>query len=705
MKRSLPLVLALAVTTLLGAQVAPATAAPSPAPVSPAPNPAPATLPPKPARTVTSNAERPVIDPALPAKTDDGRKIRVNVVTKSRSDLPAATAAGTPLRTFSRYPVVTLRVDAAGLNRLQLQTGVVSVTEDVPVPPVLAQSVPLIGGDKTRAEGLTGAGTAVAVLDTGVARTHPFLTGRVVAEACFSPSDAEYGASSLCPSGEDEQEGTGAADTDQGPCSVAPLNCAHGTHVAGIAAGNGANVSGAPPAGVAPGANVVAIQVFSKFGTDEFCGTGASPCVLSFTSAQLSGLEKVLELKESGVPLVAANLSLGSGRYTADCGETDLRGPVIEDLLAEGVATVIAAGNDGYNDAVAAPACVSSAITVGSTTDEDGVSTFSNRGALLDLMAPGTGIVSSVPGAKWASMNGTSMAAPHVTGAFAVLRQKFPAKSVDELLTLMKSTGRPITNGSAVTPRLQLDAAALGSTPEEPDPEDPEGQWSRFFINSNKYKIPDPGKVDSPLPVSGIKGSGPVYLHIWVYVVHTWVGDLKIELVAPNGTIYNLQNPSPSDATSLSEVYRVNASKLTTVNGTWKLRATDAYKGDTGTISSWSMDVPFYENTNEYAIPDSGVVEAPITVTGWFPGNAYDDVTIGVDIDHTWCGDLQIDLVAPNGSVSKLLLPDPTDDGDGISKTFWVDARQFPANGTWKLRVKDVTAGDVGTLRSWWLKF
>ncbi|MEV5494958.1 proprotein convertase P-domain-containing protein [Nonomuraea fuscirosea] len=45
------------------------------------------------------------------------------------------------------------------------------------------------------------------------------------------------------------------------------------------------------------------------------------------------------------------------------------------------------------------------------------------------------------------------------------------------------------------------------------------------------------------------------------------------------------------------------------------------------------------------------------------------------------------------------------DDGEGISKVFWVDARKFPANGTWKLRIKDVTAGDVGTPRSWWLKF
>ena len=145
----------------------------------------------------------------------------------------------------------------------------------------------------------------------------------------------------------------------------------------------------------------------------------------SFTSDQVAGLEKVLELKDEGVPLVAANLSLGEGLYSAACDD-DLRKKVIDSLRAAGVATVIAAGNNGYGVAVAAPACVSSAITVGATTDQDGVAAFSNRGALLDLFAPGVSIVSSVPGGKWADMSGTSMAAPHVTGALAVLRQAMP---------------------------------------------------------------------------------------------------------------------------------------------------------------------------------------------------------------------------------------------------------------------------------------
>ncbi|MEV4579879.1 hypothetical protein AB0K16_42200 [Nonomuraea jabiensis] len=124
--------------------------------------------------------------------------------------------------------------------------------------------------------------------------------------------------------------------------------------MAGIAVGDGKGVTGAPPAGVTPGADLVAIQVFSKFTSEDFCGAGAAPCVLSFTSAQVAGLEKVLELKEAGTPLVAANLSLGGGRYTATC-HTDPRKPAIDGLLAAGVATVVAAGNDGYGDAVSAP--------------------------------------------------------------------------------------------------------------------------------------------------------------------------------------------------------------------------------------------------------------------------------------------------------------------------------------------------------------
>ncbi|WP_251065972.1 S8 family serine peptidase [Streptomyces sp. ISL-36] len=414
----------------------------------------PANAAPASAGTATPTTAEPV-NPALHDRVADGDTVRVNVVTRNRADLPAAARAGKALKTLSTLPVTTLRVDKAGLDRLAGQPGVVSVTEDVAVPPTLDSSVPLIGADRTAAAGYTGAGSAVAVLDTGVAVKHPFLGNRVIAEACFSTNDSTSSVTSLCPDGTEQQEGPGAADADSGPCATSRL-CDHGTHVAGIAAGNGRGVTGAPEAGVAPGAGIIAIQVFSTFHTEASCGVGAAPCVRSYTSDQLAALEKVLELRQSGTQVVAANMSLGGGQYTTACDQ-DARKVVIDELRTAGVATVISAGNDAYTNAVGAPGCISSAITVGSTTDTDQLSSFTNRGPLLDVFAPGSSIVSSVPRGGYASKNGTSMAAPHVAGTFAVLHQAYPRASVAELERILETGGKTITYTGASTPRVQLD--------------------------------------------------------------------------------------------------------------------------------------------------------------------------------------------------------------------------------------------------------
>ncbi|WP_426368030.1 S8 family serine peptidase [Streptomyces sp. E-08] len=415
--------------------------------------------------TTAAGAAADPVDPPLYDQTAGGDKVRVNVVTQTLADVATAATAGEKKQEFETVPVVTLKVDRAGLDRLAAQPHVVSVTEDKVEPPTLDESIPLIGGDAAFAAGKTGTGQAIAVLDTGVDTGHPFLKNRVVAEACFSPSDAESGVVSLCPNGADAQEGIGAADTAAGPCATM-ADCDHGTHVAGIAAGNGTGITGAPKHGVAPGANIVAIQVFSQFTTEEFCG-GAAPCVGSYQSAQLKGLEHVLKLKQAGTPIVSANLSLGNGRYTTAC-DSDLRKPVVDSLLSAGVATVIAAGNNGHTDAVSMPGCISSAVTVGSTTDDDELSAFTNRGPLLDLFAPGTGIVSSVPGGTYASKNGTSMAAPHVAGAYAVLKQAFPTKSIADLTALLKSSGRGIVYTGATTPRIDLGTAVAGGGTTKP---------------------------------------------------------------------------------------------------------------------------------------------------------------------------------------------------------------------------------------------
>src|SRR5439155_22771669 len=136
-----------------------------------------------------------------------------------------------------------------------LDADVKQVWDDAIVRPILADSVPLIGADQAWSAGYDGNGTTIAVLDTGVDSTHPFLAGKVIEEACYSSTVAGT-SSTVCPNGLDEQIGPGSAV----PC---PLDaCLHGTHVAGIAAGN--DMTSSQPPGVAKAAHLMAVQVFSR---------------------------------------------------------------------------------------------------------------------------------------------------------------------------------------------------------------------------------------------------------------------------------------------------------------------------------------------------------------------------------------------------------------------------------------------------------
>ena len=123
---------------------------------------------------------------------------------------------------------------------------------------------------------------------------------------------------------------------------------------------------------------------------------------------------------------------------------------------------MVASGNEYYTNAVSSPACVANAVAVGSTNDSDLVSSLSNSSNLVDLLAPGEYITSSVPGGGYESWRGTSMAAPHVAGAWAVLRQRYPTASVSQILGYLQTTGVLITDSkNGITkPRIQVDAAA-----------------------------------------------------------------------------------------------------------------------------------------------------------------------------------------------------------------------------------------------------
>src|SRR5262245_24931518 len=130
------------------------------------------------------------------------------------------------IRQFQTVPYVALEVTPAALDALEAMSGdVTRVTEDTILRPVLSDSVPLIQGDRAWASGYDGTGTVIAVLDTGVDASHPFLAGKVVEEACYSTSAAGV-TQTVCPNGQDQQIGAGAA----APCPMS--DCFHGTHVA-----------------------------------------------------------------------------------------------------------------------------------------------------------------------------------------------------------------------------------------------------------------------------------------------------------------------------------------------------------------------------------------------------------------------------------------------------------------------------------------
>ncbi|GLW50786.1 extracellular protease [Streptomyces sp. NBRC 14336] len=111
-----------------------------------------------------------------------------------------------------------------------------------------------------------------------------------------------------------------------------------------------------------------------------------------------------------------------------------------------------------------------------------------------------------------------------------------------------------------------------------------------------------------------------------------------------------------------------------------------------------------FTSTSSVAIPDNSTVESPITVSGR-SGNAPSALQVGVDISHTYRGDLVIDLVAPDGSTYRLKNSSSSDSADNVVTSYTVNASSEVANGTWKLRVRDTATQDTGRINSWKLTF
>ncbi len=370
------------------------------------------------------------------------------------------------VKTFEVVPFLAAHVGIDALAELKKSPDVASVTEEKPMPlpdgpgslnanlepPASAPQgvssnesladwwdLNTMGTTTALNNGYDGRGWHVAIADTGVQANHSWLTGKVVNQACFATGN-------WCPNGTSVQYGAGAA----APCTYAPANCAHGTHVGHTAAGHW---------GVARAAKIIAIQVFHKETTG--CDPGQTVCAKSWPSDQLKALEHIWNIKNS-YSIAAVNFSLGGGKFGSYCDNisNDNYGFYYWAywLRSVGIATVVASGNDGFQDGISSPSCTSNVISVGNTTlntsNQDAVFWKSNHDDILSVLAPGTHICSAVPyGSGWDCWWGTSMAAPHVAGAMAALKQLRYWATVPSMVTSLQASGTPVTGPLAVSKR------------------------------------------------------------------------------------------------------------------------------------------------------------------------------------------------------------------------------------------------------------
>jgi subtilisin family serine protease len=381
---------------------------------------------------------------------------------------------------------ITTRADLA-IEIAQLEY-VASVTPDGEVRALDQASNAVIGAARAHAElGLSGQGIKVAVLDTGIDYTHPGLGGglgegfKVVGGYNFAEENAD------------------------------PMDRhGHGTHVAGIIAGN----DGADFIGVAPAATLLAYKVL---------GDGGS----GLNSWVIAAIERAVT---DGAHIM--NLSLGGSGHADD--------PVsqaIDNATLAGVLCVVAAGNDGTAYSINSPGTARRALTVGATNNSDELATFSSRGpsnitfgSKPDIVAPGVAISSSIPGDRFAAFSGTSMAAPHVAGAAALLRERHPSWTARDLKSALthSATDLGLSTWRQGSGRLDIMAAERSVIAMDPvslsfgnlDPAQPVVQSSQNVVLKNlsgspqnwsvsvSHSIPGATITVSPANVSLAPGGG-----------------------------------------------------------------------------------------------------------------------------------------------------------------------------------------------------
>ena len=424
---------------------------------------------------------------------------------------------------YRNLPALSGRASAAGVAQLAADPRVRAVGLDLRGRAHLQTSVPFLGADVVQAQGFTGEGVVVAVLDSGVDSDHPDLA-----------DDLTAGAMHFLDQGLDV--GPGAED-DHG----------HGTHVAGIVT-SGGQVAGV---GVAPDAQVLAIKVLKADGS-------------GWTSDWAAGIDHVVSVLGAHPGLALINLSLGTDALYggSPCDADSVANLVLQAALQSardaGLLALASSGNDGACGAMASPACLSgasavAAVYVGSKGAEPDAGTyaelfgpdfgacsdpaalgnalacFSNQSSSNALAAPGRSIQGPGLGGGTATFTGTSQAAPHVAGVAALLLEAAPTLTPDELLSALTCTAVSTT-----------DDCGAGPVPARPD-----ALAALQLLQTAPAEVLRPGSPPNPSAfLPGLSG-GPVIGGTWDPIVDhsAFVPGALVDFVGLATTSTNLASP------------------------------------------------------------------------------------------------------------------------------------------------------------------